>query len=270
MPPGISKLKSCKGLDPSKQSGPDYSNGAPLGWNKTYDDQLAKSINSNTIPSGDALKDQARLPGVKDILLNDKLGPPKDINKICPSWTKLNDNQKVQVYQVLAQAIANPESNKDPRSFWHEAGRSDRDGYSVGLLQLSTEDNWRWGCHFTNPDPCAPTSPSESMDCFAEVMAVQVAMCGTIFQGDSDDPNGNGCKGQTAYKCGPDDPFYFSSLDYKKYANPKAPNSGQMVPNTGPNDGLGKMMSAWKQLTGWDIQSHKKVGAGTRIGFCYN
>ncbi len=119
-----------------------------------------------------------------------------DMPNFCPSYQRLTDNQKINVWAYLISAVAKYESNFDPTSRYHEStmgndGVTGQPVYSEGLLQLSYQDvqgysfcnefNWKLDQNL-NPDDPSKTilDPFKNLKCGVRILNKIVARHGQI------------------------------------------------------------------------------------------
>lgn len=96
----------------------------PLSWEKNQPAREAWSVN---------------LYGLVESYLS-MLEEAKDIIAIRPDYANLNNSQKITVWCELFSAIAYYECGWDPKASSQDVGTSDKNTWSVGLLQLSVVD----------------------------------------------------------------------------------------------------------------------------------
>ena len=220
-----------------------------------YGNWLSHSLQTAPAPKGTILGNEKISETAAQILLEGKgpLGNPADMDQFCPRFEELEKGQKLQFWHRLFQAIAFAESEYDYDLVYHEKWAPEERGWSVGLLQLSLEDNEYWGCRFSGNDRFAPRRQHENLDCGIEIMAMQVAVCGTLLQGF---PKSTNCHGRTAHGNSKDFSFYWSTL------NPKD-SSGIL--------GFERFRAKWVELTGWDPMQKTRVGSLNEghLKFCY-
>lgn len=118
-----------------------------------------------------------------------------DIESFCPTYHKLDNNERANVWAQLFVGMAKYESGWDPTSRMLEStlgtdGVTGRSVYSEGLLQLSYGDIQGWQfCDFdwskdkslsaTNPNKTI-LNPYKNLYCGVGIMAKQVAKKGAI------------------------------------------------------------------------------------------
>jgi hypothetical protein len=77
--------------------------------------------------------------------LEDTFTLAKDIKTLRPDWDILTTQQRCQVLATFWKAVALYESNYDPNCQCVDVGsRSNKDTWSIGLLQLSVVDQSNW------------------------------------------------------------------------------------------------------------------------------
>jgi hypothetical protein len=224
-------------------------------WNPIYDQWLSDAIRSQSAPSGDTLQGLSIAQNTWKILVRGEgpLGMPKDMERLCPKYASLTDSRRVEVWRRFFQAVAFAESGYDSSMVFHETwGGEEPEAYSVGLLQLSTSDNQHYGCGFTQSGRFAPRHAKENLECGVRILALQLAVCGTLFQGFE---NSSSCGGRTAHGSSPDHSFYFATLNPKDAAGPQA---------------FGDFSAQWKRMTGWDLMTKtKSKSKGLGLQDCY-
>lgn len=175
------------------------------------------------------------------------LGVAKDMDRLCPRYGRLGEQERRLVWNRFFQALAFAESGYDYEMVYRETWG----GVSVGLLQLSTVDNEAWGCRFSESDVYAPKNPRENLECGVEILALQMALCGTVFQGF---PESTDCGGRTAHGVGGDYSFYWATLNPKDASGPEA---------------FRVFADQWKSWTGWDPVTKTRVGEGKELRECF-
>ncbi|WP_413294922.1 murein L,D-transpeptidase catalytic domain family protein [Bdellovibrio sp. HCB185ZH] len=126
---------------------------------------------------------------------NSLLKGASDMADFCPKYSKLNDDQRANVWAQLFVAMARYESGYNPLSRMHETtmgtdGVTKKPVYSEGLLQLSYQDTqWNKWCKFdwSKDKNLSSTSPKKTildpyinLHCGVGIMAKQIKNKGAI------------------------------------------------------------------------------------------
>nr|BFD62542.1 hypothetical protein BdHM001_12230 [Bdellovibrio sp. HM001] len=129
---------------------------------------------------------------------NTLLGGADDMDRFCPRYDRLDNNQRANVWAALFSAMAKYESAYDPTSRMHETtmGTDPVTGnpvYSEGLLQLSYQDvrwarwcefDWNKDKHLSSKDPKKTIlDPYKNLYCGVGIMARQIKNKGAITVG---------------------------------------------------------------------------------------
>lgn len=109
---------------------------------------------------------------------------PADVQNYCPSYARLTQKQRGQFWVALFSAMAKPESNFKPHSFYQEKfndGKG-RPVISRGLLQISHEsaNQPRYACGVTQPQSLH--DPKVNLSCGVKIMSKWVKTDGVISQ----------------------------------------------------------------------------------------
>lgn len=119
----------------------------------------------------------------------------RDMNRFCPKYQVLSDEQKINAVAMLISAMVKFESNFDPLMRYREStmGTDPITGqpvYSEGLLQLSYQDETGWSfCKFdwANDKKLAANDPKKSildpyknLNCGIRILSEQVDRTGRI------------------------------------------------------------------------------------------
>ncbi|MCA1931093.1 transglycosylase SLT domain-containing protein [Rheinheimera sp.] len=118
---------------------------------------------------------------------------PADVQSFCPRYASLAQQQRSQFWVALFSAMAKPESNFKPQSFYQEKFK-DAQGRRVisrGLLQISHEsaNQPRYACDIKQPHSLH--DPKVNLSCGVKIMSKWVQTDGVISQPRwSKDPKG--------------------------------------------------------------------------------
>ena len=109
---------------------------------------------------------------------------PADVQNFCPSYARLTQKQRSQFWVALFSAMAKPESNFKPHSFYQEKfndGKG-RPVISRGLLQISHEsaNQPRYSCGVKQPHSLH--DPKVNLSCGVKIMSKWVKTDGVISQ----------------------------------------------------------------------------------------
>lgn len=118
---------------------------------------------------------------------------PADIQNFCPLYASLQKQQRSQFWVALFSAMAKPESNFKPQSFYQEKFKDGkgRRVISRGLLQISHEsaNQARYSCDIKQPQHLH--DPKVNLSCGVKIMSKWVKTDGVISQpGWSKEPKG--------------------------------------------------------------------------------
>lgn len=118
---------------------------------------------------------------------------PADIHQFCPRYPALAQQQRGQFWVALFSAMAKPESNFKPQSFYQEKFKDARGRrvISRGLLQISHEsaNQPRYSCDIKQPHYLH--DPKINLSCGVKIMSKWVKTDGVISQPRwSNDPKG--------------------------------------------------------------------------------
>ena len=118
---------------------------------------------------------------------------PTDVQSFCPLYASLKQQERSQFWVALFSAMAKPESNFKPQSFYQEKFKDGkgRRVVSRGLLQISHEsaNQPRYACDVTHPQ--ALHDPKVNLSCGVKIMSKWVQTDGVISQPRwSKDPKG--------------------------------------------------------------------------------
>lgn len=118
---------------------------------------------------------------------------PADIQNFCPRYASLPQQQRSKFWVALFSAMAKPESNFKPQSFYQEKFKDGkgRRVISRGLLQISHEsaNQPRYACDIKQP--LSLHDPKVNLSCGVKIMSKWVKTDGVISQpGWSKDPKG--------------------------------------------------------------------------------
>jgi hypothetical protein len=136
-------------------------------------------------PSWDAIVEQAIPPE----MLSRRV--PRDVRRFCPRFYEMPDPDKRAFWAYFFQALAGAEAGLDPKTRVRHtepevAVRDDVTGRAVrseGLLQLTYEDQKRYGCDFDwqadrlmKPDDPAKTilQPKNNLECGVKILTKQI------------------------------------------------------------------------------------------------
>jgi hypothetical protein len=118
---------------------------------------------------------------------------PADVQSFCPLYASLPQQQRSKFWVALFSAMAKPESNFKPQSFYQEKFK-DAQGRRVisrGLLQISHEsaNQSRYACDIKQPHSLH--DPKVNLSCGVKIMSKWVQTDGVISQPRwSKDPKG--------------------------------------------------------------------------------
>lgn len=120
---------------------------------------------------------------------------PADIHQFCPGYPALPQQQRSQFWVALFSAMAKPESNFKPQSFYQEKFKDakGRRVISRGLLQISHEsaNQPRYACDIKQPQQLH--DPKVNLNCGVKIMSKWVKTDGVISQPRwSAEPKGGG------------------------------------------------------------------------------
>ena len=120
---------------------------------------------------------------------------PADVQNFCPRYASLPQQQRSQFWVALFSAMAKPESNFKPQSFYQEKFKDGkgRRVISRGLLQISHEsaNQPRYACDVKQPQHLH--DPKVNLSCGVKIMSKWVKTDGVITQPRwSKDPKGGG------------------------------------------------------------------------------
>lgn len=118
---------------------------------------------------------------------------PADVQSFCPRYASLAQQQRSQFWVALFSAMAKPESNFKPQSFYQEKFKDARGRrvISRGLLQISHEsaNQPRYSCDIKQPHSLH--DPKVNLSCGVKIMSKWVQTDGVISQPRwSKDPKG--------------------------------------------------------------------------------
>lgn len=118
---------------------------------------------------------------------------PADVQSFCPLYASLPQQQRSKFWVALFSAMAKPESNFIPQSFYQEKFKDakGRRVVSRGLLQISHEsaNQPRYACNIKQPHSLH--DPKVNLSCGVKIMSKWVKTDGVISQpGWSNDPKG--------------------------------------------------------------------------------
>lgn len=118
---------------------------------------------------------------------------PADVQSFCPLYASLPQQQRSKFWVALFSAMAKPESNFKPQSFYQEKFKDakGRRVISRGLLQISHEsaNQPRYACDVKSPQ--ALHDPKVNLSCGVKIMSKWVKTDGVITQPRwSKDPKG--------------------------------------------------------------------------------
>jgi hypothetical protein len=116
---------------------------------------------------------------------------PRDVKRFCPRFYDMNETDKRAFWAYFFQALAGAEAGLDPKTRAHhtQPGVNVRDGVSgmsgrtEGLLQLTYEDEKRYGCDFDwQSDRKLPAKdpnrtilqPKNNLECGVKILANQI------------------------------------------------------------------------------------------------
>ncbi|KKL01402.1 transglycosylase [Rheinheimera mesophila] len=109
---------------------------------------------------------------------------PADVQNFCPRYASLARQQRSQFWVALFSAMAKPESNFQPQSFYQEKFKDGkgRRVISRGLLQISHEsaNQPRYGCDIKHPHSLH--DPRVNLSCGVKIMSKWVKTDGVISQ----------------------------------------------------------------------------------------
>ena len=129
-------------------------------------------------PERGAWSDELR-SAIRPALANLELA--QDIEKFAPNYKGLPESRRIDVWAALFVAIAYYESGYDPRSIFKETSGQD----SVGLLQLSYEDQKPYGLEPLDRKARSLEDPLVNLRCGVKIMAHLVARDRVIAGGSS-------------------------------------------------------------------------------------
>lgn len=120
---------------------------------------------------------------------------PADVQSFCPRYASLPQQQRSQFWVALFSAMAKPESNFQPQSFYQEKFKDGkgRRVISRGLLQISHEsaNQPRYACDIKQPQQLH--DPKINLNCGVKIMSKWVKTDGVISQPRwSAEPKGGG------------------------------------------------------------------------------
>jgi hypothetical protein len=110
---------------------------------------------------------------------------PRDIASFCPAYTSQSPAGRASFWQALLTAVVKPESNYETATAYWEDGRQQQ--FSLGLLQLSYNDNAGYSCGFTTE--AQVTDPDRNLACGIRIVSKLVKRDGRIG-GDAGSTNG--------------------------------------------------------------------------------
>lgn len=110
---------------------------------------------------------------------------PRDIASFCPAYASQGPADRAIFWRALLTAIVKPESNYQTATAYWEDGRQQQ--YSLGLLQLSYNDNAGYSCGFTTE--AQVTNPDRNLACGIRIVSKLVRRDGRIG-GDGDNTSG--------------------------------------------------------------------------------
>ncbi|MBY0417525.1 MAG: transglycosylase SLT domain-containing protein [Pararheinheimera sp.] len=118
---------------------------------------------------------------------------PADVQSFCPLYASLPQQKRSQFWVALFSAMAKPESNFKPQSFYQEKFKDGkgRRVISRGLLQISHEsaNQPRYACDIKQPQSLH--DPKVNLSCGVKIMSKWVKTDGVISQPRwSKDPKG--------------------------------------------------------------------------------
>jgi hypothetical protein len=118
---------------------------------------------------------------------------PADVQNFCPLYASLAQQQRSKFWVALFSAMAKPESNFKPQSFYQEKFKDGkgRPVISRGLLQISHEsaNQPRYACDIKQPHQLH--DPKVNLSCGVKIMSKWVQTDGVISQSHwSKDPKG--------------------------------------------------------------------------------
>jgi hypothetical protein len=116
---------------------------------------------------------------------------PRDVKRFCPRFYDMNETDKRAFWAYFFQALAGAEAGLDPKTRAHHTqpevnvrdGVSGMSGRTEGLLQLTYEDEKRYGCDFDwQSDRKLPAKdpnrtilqPKNNLQCGVKILANQI------------------------------------------------------------------------------------------------
>jgi hypothetical protein len=101
---------------------------------------------------------------------------PRDIANFCPAYASKGAADRAVFWRALLTAIVKPESNYQTATAYWEDGRQQQ--FSLGLLQLSYNDNAGYSCGFTTE--AQVTDPDRNLACGTRIVSKLVKRDGRI------------------------------------------------------------------------------------------
>ena len=116
---------------------------------------------------------------------------PRDVQRFCPRFYDMTDVDKRAFWAYFFQALAGAEAGLDPKTRAHHTetevnvrdGVSGMYGHTEGLLQLTYEDQKRYGCDFdwqadrklpANDSARSILQPKNNLECGVKILANQI------------------------------------------------------------------------------------------------
>ena len=162
-PPAAQDLPTVPVINPAHDHAPTVSEDPRPAFTAAWDKLGAKGAQWTTF-TADALETY----GGGIIASN-----PSDIQNYCPNYSNLSYRQREDFWIKMISGIASAESDFDAKQSFDEKRKIDsksaREDISRGLMQISLEDNHRYGCNFQTVDDTF--DPQRNLECGIKIIA---------------------------------------------------------------------------------------------------